>query len=48
MRAVVHDERLEILRPLLDRRRRIGEDHTVCQLLEPVGDLLTRYFRAIL
>lgn len=34
LRAVVHDEQLEILRLLVDRRRRIGEDHTrmTCQL----------------
>ena len=34
LHTVVHDERLEILRLLVDRRRRIGADHTrmVCQL----------------
>ena len=34
LRSVVHDEQLEVLRLLVDRRRRIGEDHTrvVCQL----------------
>jgi len=34
LRTVKHDERLEILRLLVDRRRRIGADHTrvVCQL----------------
>ena len=34
LRTVVHDEQLEILRLLVDRRRRIGEDHTgmTCQL----------------
>ena len=34
LRAVVNDESLEVLRLLVDRRRRIGEDHTrmVCQL----------------
>lgn len=34
LHTVVHDEQLEILRLLVDRRRRIGEDHTrmVCQL----------------
>lgn len=34
LQAVVHDEQLELLRLLVDRRRRIGEDHTrmVCQL----------------
>jgi transposase len=34
LRAVAHDERLEVLRLLVDRRRRIGADHTrmICQL----------------
>jgi transposase len=34
LREVVNDETLEVLRLLVDRRRRIGEDHTrmVCQL----------------
>jgi transposase len=34
LHAVVHDEQLEVLRLLVDRRRRIGADHTrmVCQL----------------
>jgi hypothetical protein len=34
LRQVVNDETLEVLRLLVDRRRRIGEDHTrmVCQL----------------
>ncbi len=34
LRQVVNDESLEVLRLLVDRRRRIGEDHTrmVCQL----------------
>ena len=34
LQSVVHDEHLEMLRLLVDRRRRIGEDHTrmVCQL----------------
>ena len=34
LRQVVNDEQLEVLRLLVDRRRRIGEDHTrmVCQL----------------
>jgi len=34
LRAVVHDQQREILRLLVDRRRRIGEDHTrmICQL----------------
>ena len=34
LRHVVNDESLEVLRLLVDRRRRIGEDHTrmVCQL----------------
>src|SRR5215469_3702482 len=34
LRTVKHDERLEILRLLVDRRRRIGADHTrmICQL----------------
>jgi transposase len=34
LRSVVHDETLEMLRLLVDRRRRLGEDHTrmVCQL----------------
>ena len=34
LRHVVNDETLEVLRLLVDRRRRIGEDHTrmVCQL----------------
>src|SRR3954465_4108849 len=34
LRQVVNDQALEVLRLLVDRRRRIGEDHTrmVCQL----------------
>jgi transposase len=34
LRSVVHDQTLEMLRLLVDRRRRLGEDHTrmVCQL----------------
>ena len=34
LRLVVNDETLEVLRLPVDRRRRIGEDHTrmVCQL----------------
>ncbi len=34
LREVVNDETLEVLRLLVDRRRRIGEDHTrmICQL----------------
>src|SRR5207247_2178419 len=34
LRSVVDDEQLELLRLLVDRRRRIGEEHTrmVCQL----------------
>lgn len=34
LRPVVSDEKLEMLRLLVDRRRRIGEDHTrmICQL----------------
>jgi len=34
LRTVAHDEQLEILRLLVDRRRRIGADHTrmICQL----------------
>ncbi|MEU4602455.1 IS110 family transposase [Kribbella sp. NPDC023972] len=34
LRPVVDDERLELLRLLVDRRRRIGEEHTrmICQL----------------
>ena len=34
LQSVVHDEQLELLRLLVDRRRRIGEDHSrmICQL----------------
>jgi transposase len=42
LREVVNDETLEVLRLLVDRRRRIGEDHTrmVCQLHQLLLELL--------
>ena len=42
LHAVVHDEQLEILRLLVDRRRRIGEDHTrmICQLHQLLLELI--------
>src|SRR5262245_23234260 len=42
LRAVVDDERLEVLRLLVDRRRRIGEDHTrmVCQVHQLLLELI--------
>jgi transposase len=42
LRSVVDDEQLELLRLLVDRRRRIGEDHTrmVCQLHQLLLELL--------
>jgi hypothetical protein len=42
LREVVNDETLEVLRLLVDRRRRIGEDHTrmVCQLHQLLLELV--------
>jgi transposase len=42
LREVVNNETLEVLRLLVDRRRRIGEDHTrmVCQLHQLLLELL--------
>ena len=42
LRDVVNDQTLEVLRLLVDRRRRIGEDHTrmVCQLHQLLLELL--------
>jgi transposase len=42
LRAVVDDEQLELLRLLVDRRRRIGEEHTrmVCQLHQLLLELI--------
>jgi transposase len=42
LRAVVNDERLELLRLLVDRRRRLGEEHTrmVCQLHQLLLELI--------
>ena len=42
LRAVVNDEQLELLRLLVDRRRRLGEDHTrmVCQLHQLLLELI--------
>ena len=42
LREVVNDETLEVLRLLVDRRRRFGEDHTrmVCQLHQLLLELL--------
>ena len=42
LRAVVNDQALEVLRLLVDRRRRIGEDHIrmVCQLHQILLELL--------
>ena len=42
LREVVNDQTLEVLRLLVDRRRRIGEDHTrmVCQLHQLLLELL--------
>ena len=42
LHAVVHDERMEILRLLVDRRRRIGADHTrmICQLHQLLLELI--------
>ena len=42
LREVVSDQALEVLRLLVDRRRRIGEDHTrmVCQLHQLLLELL--------
>jgi transposase len=42
LREVVNDQTLEVLRLLVDRRRRIGEDHTrmVCQLHRILLELL--------
>lgn len=42
LREVVNDETLEVLRLLVDRRRRIGEDHTrmVCQLHQLLLELI--------
>jgi transposase len=42
LRQVVNDETLEVLRLLVDRRRRIGEDHTrmVCQLYQILLELI--------
>jgi transposase len=42
LRQVVNDETLEVLRLLVDRRRRIGEDHTrmVCQLHQILLELI--------
>ncbi len=42
LRSVVDDEKLELLRLLVDRRRRIGEEHTrmVCQLHQLLLELI--------
>jgi transposase len=42
LRAVVDDEQLELLRLLVDRRRRLGEEHTrmVCQLHQLLLELI--------
>jgi hypothetical protein len=42
LRAVVDDAQLELLRLLVDRRRRLGEDHTrmVCQLHQLLLELI--------
>ena len=42
LREVVNDETVEVLRLLVDRRRRIGEDHTrmVCQLHQLLLELI--------
>ena len=42
LRAVISDERLEMLRLLVDRRRRIGADHTrmICQLHQLLLELV--------
>ena len=42
LRAVVDDEQLELLRLLVDRRRRLGEEHTrmVCQLHQLLLELV--------
>ena len=42
LRAVVDDEQLELLRLLVDRRRRLGKEHTrmVCELHQPLLELL--------
>jgi transposase len=42
LRSVVNDEQLELLRLLVDRRRRIGEEHTrmVCQLHQLLLELI--------
>ena len=42
LRSVVNDEQLELLRLLVDRRRRLGEEHTrmVCQLHQLLLELI--------